>query len=1738
MEDKELKLITTRYPDGTPHAQYLASDLIKIANQYASQYRDWAIQDMSPEEWDGQYSNALSALIDGRLVKFPDGYRFTDGSTEKIHRNVLGTLTAYLSALDEYTPEEKELPSNAELFSEYVAKPLGLNNADELKRYTPNGIHHDQAGSRMASKIKTNILPLVKGTDREQFWNEFYKELENGISELDESYANQLGDKSSGLAFKMIRGANPTQRDLYKEQLKNQYLAQGLTPEQADELVTHNLNAAYARAKKPYDDYQAAEKARKLNEEYQTKFDTHVNAFWLTENPTSTDNNVKNNIATSLSGLKLINYTLDLNKTVQRDAKVKTTDNKYYKTIKAYLEGDYNKALEIFASNGNSDAETKNAKANLYIQRYLNELDVDKKGWVEDTENQIWLLGRSFDIYTGSILAFDPITKNLYRTRLVGPNKLQYMSETYKKIAMDQYKRKFPKNRSNSWNISKDRYGAKLRNLRKFQNGGTSDTTTSNSGNPFEGLYIQTNNPKSDNVPISTTDEEYTPDQIEAIKQGPSDNLHDYVRGTSTALDVVGAGASFIPVYGNVAGAVLGGLGTIGNFAADYMDPTVTSGEMWTNAAINGGLALFNLIPTGGAWGQVLKGASKAKRAKGLAKLGVKAVPNVVLPGYGLYTIGTNWDRLKELATKYEYGNDESLTSEEFRELCYYISLASGTTQNLKIQAGRNAADVQKLFTKQFGERTGALAGKLMAGFGDPFNLLFSQARRIPGMNTSNSRIARGLRRMDAIQTAYHTPLQRNLQISKSTINVHNGQETIQQPISNVAKGIIEHKINQYKTKNKTDQLKGILDETPKIKELLKDITSIYRKDRLPLSESNKNELSNFIKDTNVDDIPEAGLTLTNSNQSFTFNKKMLQQLKNQLVESDTPEDVYNKLLPIAIPEEIQTFNKSLFNTTNIPGTLLDSRSNSHLLELFNNNRGFRFTVGGPWSKINLNRTMSNVIREKLGPFDTNMYSDDILGSYAKYRLNQDGVDDKWIKTATPGEIATKLKSIIDSDDAEFNRLDIYIKENINSKNNSQSNNKQSNNNVQHTNDEGFIGILDEDNNQYVGRVTEQSSGFMGYIDNFDQVPRVTEQSSDIIASSTTSRVTNNSKQKSNRQPKKKKKKHEQGGSINPLKELRQNFTTDTINKFSRGGIIKAQQGEKLDNWYTRLWTYKKLKEWDSNKDKSHAGNLKDTRYHNKSGDIDTVYNFNNEYINSGKVGEDIQFYYNSLDDDSITPEAFVQNYNDLLKIVNDRFNNEVTYGTLGAKEGNEAHKKLFNSQYNPNNQNIYLSWNPQILDIWGTTSWLRRGDRYEKELNALSSEELAGRTFDITAKNGQSFKVYKKANGELTLQVEPQKKSDVDDEEETPQYGNLLSDQIERDGTDGNLENDYKPQQTVLEDYYFDPYAIGLQKAYPELLDISRYLKNLRNNQRVLELGLKKRINLKAPLQLHRNTYGDFGALMQSQKFANQLRSKADDIAGNTINTESGAAAQLDTELKAQQQEMTGRDRDNQMMRQSANESQQMAENLYKYNKEIGEQNMDKIVAHENYKLDLKAAKDSADTTNYNSFSMGKEQRARQDAADLKEKIEKIRMLRLEQDKREYLTNTPKIKQLYKQLYATTDPDKKMEILDQIEQLKHEYQRAYGPYFFDEYIRILLGDYSRGRLPSEVQVRTPQPTITKKTRTEKKGGKLYNHNIKKRGEDLKELRKQIRHNITTNQKALDNLSKATLLELKKMMDI
>lgn len=612
------------------------------------------------------------------------------------------------------------------------------------------------------------------------------------------------------------------------------------------------------------------------------------------------------------------------------------------------------------------------------------------------------------------------------------------------------------------------------------------------------------------------------------------------------------------------------------------------------------------------------------------------------------------------------------------------------------------------------------------------------------------------------------------------------------------------------------------------------------------------------------------------------------------------------------------------------------------------------------------------------------------------------------------------------------------------------------------------------------------------------------------------------------------------GGTLNPLKELRKNFTldnsyvSDELSKFKSGGIIKANTGTQIPD--DRSWFTKDLLEalpgWTPELDNSQSNGLKDNSNHGHAGNLDFVYKRNQDYTsksNKTNITSDINSaykYFKSQNPDT-TNDEFIEWYNNQIDLINNRFKqgSDIYNGGSGAREGNKAHNLLFSSQYTGDNA---LGYAEDISDIYGSHSWLRRGDVYKTSYNDLSDEDKELRTHTIAEDNNQ-FKVIKENDGHISMQTT----SNEDDSKSknAPDENPIYSGDLKQDVDSKNDQN--KP---IKDDQDNNPILSLFQKSYPNLLNISRYLKNLRNNQHVADLSLQKGINLKSPIQLHRNTYGDFQSLLQSQKLADQIRSKSNDLAEATVNSEVGAAIQLEGELKAQQQEMVGRKQDSDTIKQSSSESQRLAEEMYKYNQAVSEDNMDKITANENRKLDVKAAQSAADTTNYNNWSMGEEQRAITDVANLKEAEKAEKTLKLEEDYKNLVTDTPTIRDYQAKAYAATTNEERLYYLKQIEMERNLNERYYRDYFYKSKLALLRNNGEQTPLPAPRKPVVPNPL--KRKPSSKKGGKLDYTKAKIQAEDLKELRKQIRYNITTNQKALDNLSKATLLELKRMMGV
>lgn len=133
------------------------------------------------------------------------------------------------------------------------------------------------------------------------------------------------------------------------------------------------------------------------------------------------------------------------------------------------------------------------------------------------------------------------------------------------------------------------------------------------------------------------------------------------VRIAGIGADVASAVAAFAPGYGTAAGAVLGVGSTLGNLWADINDPSVTSGQVWTQLGTNLGMDLISLVPGTGSFataGKVMKAA--------------KTVAPALLGALSLSTVPGAYKAAQKLV------NGENLTVGELKDLSYGISALTG----------------------------------------------------------------------------------------------------------------------------------------------------------------------------------------------------------------------------------------------------------------------------------------------------------------------------------------------------------------------------------------------------------------------------------------------------------------------------------------------------------------------------------------------------------------------------------------------------------------------------------------------------------------------------------------------------------------------------------------------------------------------------------------------------------------------------------------------------------------------------------------------------------------------------------------------------------------------------------------------------------------------------------------------------------------------------------------------------
>lgn len=361
----------------------------------------------------------------------------------------------------------------------------------------------------------------------------------------------------------------------------------------------------------------------------------------------------------------------------------------------------------------------------------------------------------------------------------------------------------------------------------------------------------------------------------------------------------------------------------------------------------------------------------------------------------------------------------------------------------------------------------------------------------------------------------------------------------------------------------------------------------------------------------------------------------------------------------------------------------------------------------------------------------------------------------------------------------------------------------------------------------------------------------------------------------------------------------------DKVRKFDGGGITetarKATQYALNNNWFTNLYNQKSLTGWDSSKDASKAGVsiTNQNASHGNAGDLSIPFYKNLMYTSqSNLVGQDLQSYYNSAFQGK-SLEDYVNGYNTNAAKIRGYWDQERAYRQAGASEHNRLFKNMFGNRSNNSNDVWNIGYDPKLDDVVGSSTWLRRMDRYEKEFDALSDEEKKARVHKIDLGGGNVGYVYKKANGDIAIWNEP-----------------VALEQPTEPAKPASTTTVIGPEQPKKEGDTREMFSF-LRNINPTIAyGLPRAVYADRMNRRMTDLA-KASVTplLKDPFQVHRYTRSDLDAEMQGERnYANLRR-----LASRPITSDGSlqTATQLQAEVQGQEARTAGKEKSNQTQRQ-----------------------------------------------------------------------------------------------------------------------------------------------------------------------------------------------------------------------------
>lgn len=349
--------------------------------------------------------------------------------------------------------------------------------------------------------------------------------------------------------------------------------------------------------------------------------------------------------------------------------------------------------------------------------------------------------------------------------------------------------------------------------------------------------------------------------------------------------------------------------------------------------------------------------------------------------------------------------------------------------------------------------------------------------------------------------------------------------------------------------------------------------------------------------------------------------------------------------------------------------------------------------------------------------------------------------------------------------------------------------------------------------------------------------------------------------------------------------------------------VRKFQNAGKFPEWYSKLYKFQNLTGWNNSLNQSLAGPsiTNENAGHYRAGDLNEAYTKNNSYTsNPNLVGQDLQSYYDSsfkgksLDD-------YVSAYNANAAKIRGYWDQERTYKQSGAQEHNRLFKNMFGNRSDNSNNVWNIGYDSNLEDIVGSSTWLRRMDRYEKEFDNLSDEEKKSRIHKIDLGDGNFGYVYKKANGDIAVWDQPETpatSTNPADSQTTPTITSVI--QPSQEPSDDNKQNKS----------FFSNINPTIAYGLPRAVYADRM------NRRITDLAKESVVPLlKDPFEVHRYTRSDLDAEMQGERnYANLRR-----LASRPITSDGSlqTATQLQAEVQGQEARTAGKEKSNQVQRQ-----------------------------------------------------------------------------------------------------------------------------------------------------------------------------------------------------------------------------